>query len=172
VTIVACHDRQPSGRRRRLTSTLLVPRSLDEVFAFFADPGNLDRLTPPWLRFRIATPLPLVMRQGMQIDYRLRIRGLPLRWTSRITEWEPPHGFTDLQVRGPYRYWRHQHRFRAVAGGTECEDIVDFEGRGGWAEPLLHRMFVGPDLRRIFEFRRCALQRIFAGDARLHADHR
>ena len=128
-----------------------VPTPLDETFAFFADAWNLERITPPILRFRIVTPVPIPMRVGTLIDYRLRLRGIPIRWRTEITAWNPPHGFTDIQLRGPYRKWVHRHDFRAENGGTRVDDTVNYVVPGG---ALLDRLFVRPDVNRIFAYRR------------------
>ena len=130
------------------------PRPIDEVFPFFGDAGNLEQLTPPWLRFKILTPRPIEMRPGTLIDYRLRVRGIPLRWQSEITVWEPPFRFVDEQRRGPYRLWIHEHSFQSLDGGTLCRDAVRY------AVPFdffAHRLFVRPDIERIFAFRRGVL---------------
>lgn len=141
----------------RLDSTMWLPRNRVEVFAFFADAGNLEVLTPPWLRFQILTPMPLDLRVGARIDYRLRVRGVPLRWQSEITAWEPPTRFLDEQRHGPYRLWVHEHTLVERGGGTEVRDHVTYAVLGGW---LVERLLVGPDLRRIFAFRRAALARL------------
>jgi ligand-binding SRPBCC domain-containing protein len=135
-----------------------VPRPLDEVFAFFADAGNLDILTPPWLRFQILTPRPIAMRAGALIDYRLRLHGLPLRWRSEITAWEPPHRFVDEQRRGPYRTWIHEHRFEPRDGGTLVRDRVRYSITGG---ALVERLLVRADLVRIFGYRQAKLRELF-----------
>ena len=123
---------------------------LEAVFAFFADAGNLERLTPPWLHFEILTPSPVDMHEGTLIDYKLRLHGIPIRWQSRIVVWEPPYRFVDRQVHGPYRRWVHTHTFQSQAGGTLVTDMVDYAVPGG---DLIQRYFVGPDLERIFDYR-------------------
>lgn len=142
----------------RLTTEIWLPRPLEEVFAFFADAGNLQRLTPPWLSFKILTPQPIVMARGTRIEYRIRLRGLPLRWRSEIVTWDPPHVFVDEQRRGPYRRWTHTHRFLAQSGGTFVTDEVIFSVWGGG---LVARVFVAPDIRRIFSYRHDQLMSVF-----------
>ena len=141
----------------RLHAQQLVPRPLDEVFAFFADARNLETITPPWLRFKILTPGVIEMAVGTRIDYRLRLRGLPVRWQSEITAWDPPHRFVDEQRRGPYRQWIHEHRLSEVDGGTLCEDHVRYSVVGG---RLVNRLFVVRDLERIFAYRRDTVERV------------
>ncbi len=128
-----------------------LARPLAEVFDFFADARNLQVLTPEWLNFCILTPGPIQMQQGTIIEYRLRLRGFPLRWRSEITVWEPPWRFVDEQRRGPYRLWIHEHRFAARDGGTVVTDLVRYAPPGG---RLVDRLFVRPDLERIFRYRR------------------
>lgn len=141
-----------------LESVQWLPRPIGEVFPFFADAANLERITPPWLRFSVLTPGPVEMRVATRIDYRLRVRGVPLRWQSEITAWEPPLRFADEQRRGPYRLWVHEHTFRERDGGTEVRDHVTYAVPGGW---LVERLLVGPDVRRIFAYRRRALEELF-----------
>lgn len=146
------------GGMSLLACDLWLPRPPKEVFPFFADAGNLDAITPPWLRFEILTPLPVAMRVGAQIDYRLRLWGIPLRWRSEITAWEPPHRFVDEQRRGPYRAWIHEHTFAGRDGGTLVADRVRYAVPGG---PLVDRLFVRRDVARIFRFRQARLLDLF-----------
>lgn len=134
-----------------LEAQLRLPRPRDEVFAFFSDPVNLELLTPPWLRFRILTPGPISLAPGALIDYRVSLRGVPMRWRSRITVWEPPERFVDEQVKGPYRLWRHEHAFEPCEGGTRCTDRVQYRVL---FDAIVHRWLVKPDLDRIFAYRR------------------
>ena len=152
-------------KRRVLHVEQFIPRPLEEVFAFFSDAGNLERITPPWLKFSIQTLVPIEMRVGAVIDYRLRVHGLPMRWRSRISTWVPPRRFVDEQVRGPYKVWIHEHRFEEVPGGVRVTDRVEYRAPGGPLEPLVHALFVRPDVQRIFAYRRRALAEIFGGEA-------
>ena len=145
-------------RTFELTSEVMLPRPRDEVFPFFADARNLERLTPPWLRFEVLTPGPIAMRPAVEIDYRLRLRGVPLRWRSAITVWEPPFRFVDEQRRGPFRRWVHEHRFEERAGGTLARDHVRYAVWGG--RPV-DRLLVRPDVERIFAYRRGVLRDLF-----------
>ena len=149
-----------------LETEVFVPRSIEEVFEFFGDAGNLERITPAFLNFSIVTPRPIEMRPGTLIDYRLRLHGLPLRWRTLISAWEPPHRFVDEQIRGPYRLWRHEHTFEAAevdgVPGTMCRDRVEY---AHWGAGLGERLMVRPSLERIFAFRRRAILDVFGEDA-------
>ena len=146
---------------------LWLPRSREEIFPFFADARNLQRITPPWLSFEVLTPEPITLRAGTLIDYRLKIHGFPLRWRTEIAEWEPPRRFVDTQLRGPYRLWHHTHTFEERDGGTLCGDRVRYRVPGG---ALVHALFVKRDVARIFEFRRLKLLEIFGSSpARLQS---
>jgi len=132
---------------------ITVPKPLPVVFDFFSKAENLEALTPPWLRFRILTPQPITMRPGATIAYQLRVRGIPVRWLTEIELWRPPYEFVDVQIRGPYKLWRHTHRFREVEGGTSISDIVDYALPFGVLGRLLHRVQVAKDLSNIFDYR-------------------
>ncbi len=142
-----------AGRIYELHRELWLPHPLPEVFDFFAQAGNLETITPPWMRFRILTPLPLHMRKGATIAYALRVHGIPIRWLTEIERWDPPHEFVDVQRKGPYRLWHHTHRFAAVQGGTSIEDIVAYALPFGPLGRLMHRLQVARDLRQVFDYR-------------------
>ncbi|MBX9678647.1 MAG: SRPBCC family protein [Gemmataceae bacterium] len=140
-------------RVRTLNVEMWLPRPIDEVFPFFADAGNLDAITPPWLHFHIVTPRPIDMKAGALIDYKLRVRGIPITWRTEITHWEPPYRFVDRQLKGPYRQWIHEHTFEEKDGGTIIRDKIDYAAPGWLLEPIIHGLFVGPDVRKIFAYR-------------------
>jgi ligand-binding SRPBCC domain-containing protein len=140
----------------------VVPRPLDEVFAFFAQARNLERITPPWLRFEVLTPDPIAMASGTVIGYRLRVHAVPMRWVSRIEEWESGRLFVDRQLRGPYRLWHHRHEFAECTDGTIVRDRVRYALPLGRLGELAHGAFVRRDLERIFDFRRAAVTRVLA----------
>jgi ligand-binding SRPBCC domain-containing protein len=150
-----------------LTTWQWFPLPRDVVFPFFADARNLERITPDLLRFRVLTPEPIAMRPGALIDYRLSLRGLPMRWRTEITTWEPPLRFEDRQISGPYRQWLHTHLFEEADGGTTVRDEVRYRLRG---PDLLTRpinsLLVQPDVSRIFQFRHGALERALGVEGR------
>jgi ligand-binding SRPBCC domain-containing protein len=137
---------------------LWLPAPLETVFPFFAKPHNLQILTPPWLNFEILTPESIEMCVGTLIDYKLHIRGIPIRWQSEITVWEPPRRFVDEQRKGPYRQWIHEHRFEERDGGTLCTDHVRYAAPGG---ALVEKFFIRPDIEKIFAYRAEMLIRSF-----------
>lgn len=149
-----------------LQTEVRVPGALERVFAFFADAGNLELLTPPWLSFRILTPRPIEMRVGALIDYRISLRGFPMRWRSEITAWDPPLRFVDEQRRGPYRLWVHEHSFRQEGSAVVVRDHVRYAVPGGpGLERLVHAALVRPDLDRIFRYRVDAMNRLLPAAA-------
>lgn len=147
----------PGGYLLRAECTLSRP--LDELFPFFADAMNLEQITPPWVQFRVVTPPPIEMFAGQTIDYRLKIHSVPVRWRTEISQWDPPHSFSDTQLHGPYTYWRHLHRFEQVQQGTKCLDIVHYKVPGG---PLVHQFLVKRDVLAIFEYRRKVMFELFS----------
>jgi ligand-binding SRPBCC domain-containing protein len=144
----------------RLEREQYVDRPLADVFHFFAEAHNLERITPPWLSFTVLTPDPIEMRVGALIDYRLRVHGVPLRWTSRIEDWEPGRSFVDRQLGGPYGLWHHRHTFTEAGEGTIVRDVVDYALPFGVLGDLAHPLFVRRDLERIFTYRHEAVPRL------------
>ena len=143
-----------------LQRSQVVPRPIDEVFPFFAAAANLEAITPPWLRFRMVTPEPVEMHAGTLIEYRLRVHGIPMHWTSRIDEWDPPHRFLDCQLRGPYRLWEHLHVLEPHPQGTLSRDHVRYALPLGPLGALANALLVRRDLERIFDHRREATIRL------------
>ena len=138
------------------------PLPVDKVFSFFSDPFNLEEITPPWLHFQVLHDPPLAIVQGLELNYRLRLHGLPLKWRSRISVWEPIQAFVDEQLIGPYRTWYHEHRFEPSQNGTLVLDRVTYAVPGG---ERINRWFVQPDLLKIFSYRQTALARILSEKA-------
>lgn len=137
----------------------LLATDIEEIFAFFCDAQNLESITPPWLKFEVLTPAPIELGEGALIDYRLRVRGIPLRWQSKITHWDPPHSFVDEQLRGPYRLWIHTHTFEERDGGVLAGDHVKYAVPGG---ALMNNLLVRRDVEKIFEYRQKELAEIFS----------
>jgi ligand-binding SRPBCC domain-containing protein len=155
-------------RVHRLERAQPIPPPPGEAFEFFADARNLEAVTPPWLRFRVVTPEPIVMGVGTVIEYRLRLHGLPVRWLARIEVWEPGRHFVDAQLDGPYRLWRHIHTFEPCEAGTLMRDVVEYALPYGPLGTLAHVTLVRRDLDRIFEFRAQAVARLSVDGVLLH----
>jgi hypothetical protein len=149
-------------REELLVSVQDVPAPRGEVFPFFEDPSNLEALTPPWLGFRILTPAPLPRGEGAVFDYRLAVRGLPLRWRTLIEVFEPGRRFVDRQVAGPYALWHHTHRFEDLpGGGTRLVDQVRYRVGWGLLGRIAHALWIRRDLQRVFAYRRAAISARF-----------
>jgi ligand-binding SRPBCC domain-containing protein len=145
----------------RLERTTVISRDQASVFAFFAEAANLQRITPAFLDFEIVTPQPIAMGTGTLIDYKMKLSGLPVRWRTRIQEFEPSSHFVDIQLKGPYRLWHHRHEFEAVSGGTKMRDIVDYELPFGAIGTIARALFVRRTLDHIFDYRASAIEEIF-----------
>ena len=148
-----------------LRRTQRLPLSPERVFEFFADAGNLEAITPPFLNFHIVTPTPIVMRPGALIEYRLRLFGVPFGWRTEIESYDPPRSFVDQQLRGPYALWHHTHTFTPIAAAsgstaanglieTEMTDVVRYRLPLGPLGGLAHALFVRRTLATIFDYRR------------------
>ena len=144
-----------------LKKTIQVPASLETVFDFFKRPENLEKLTPSFLKFSILTPPPLAMGNGAVFDYRIRLLGLPMRWTSIINHYDPPHGFVDIQLKGPYTFWYHRHRFTPKDGGVEVTDEVHYDIGFSFLGGILHELIIRHQLRMIFAHRMKILRELF-----------
>lgn len=145
-------------RGYRLHAEMTVDLPIETVFDFFSDATKLEQITPPWLNFSVLTPLPITMRKGLLLDYRLYLHRIPINWRTEIAVWEPPFRFVDQQLRGPYQRWYHEHTFEDLGDRTLVVDKVHYIPRGG---SLVHRWLVRPDLERIFRYRQETLARIF-----------
>ncbi len=139
----------------------IVGAPLDDVFPFFADAKNLERLTPPELRFRIVGDAPTDVRAGTLIDYRLKLHGIPFQWQTLIESFEPGVAFVDLQLRGPYKLWRHTHRFEALGERTRMFDRVQYEVPFGPLGAIARALFVARQVEKIFDYRESAITTLF-----------
>lgn len=137
-----------------------LPKPIDEVFAFFSRPENLQVITPPWLDFRMVKT-PETLHAGSLIRYRLRWHRVPIRWTTEISEWNPPSGFVDREISGPYALWNHEHRFISQNGGTAMSDRVTYALPFGWFGEIAHTLAVRRDVEKIFDFRAETMTRLF-----------
>ncbi|RMH27341.1 MAG: CDP-paratose 2-epimerase [Planctomycetota bacterium] len=139
-----------------------MPTPIDDLYPFFADAYNLQEITPNYLNFEVLTPRPIPMKPGALIDYKLRVRGLPIRWRTEISVWDPPHRFVDQQLKGPYERWHHTHTFEPTPdGGTLCTDRVEYRPLGGPLAPIINTLFVQRDVVDIFKHRTVEIAKRF-----------
>jgi ligand-binding SRPBCC domain-containing protein len=145
-----------------LDDRLWLARPRAEVFAFFADPRNLLHVTPPGWRLRVLTTS-TTLAAGAVVDYRMRWLGLPLAWRAYVREYDPPHRFVDVQVRGPWARWEHRHLFLEEGGGTWVEDRITYRPPLGVLGRVLHRVLLDRQLRDVWTYRQARLRERFAG---------
>lgn len=144
----------------RLRRTQWLARPLEQLFPFFASPANLTLITPPWLGLRVLTPPPLEMRAGARFEYAVSPLLVPQRWVTLIESYDPPRGFVDVQLSGPYALWRHRHSFAPERGGTRMDDEIEYELPFG-APGRLASPVVALQLDAIFAYRAAALDALF-----------
>ena len=145
-----------------LRRQVLIPAPIEKVFCFFSAAENLNLITPPWLHFKILTPLPVRMEKNALIDYSIKLLGVPMIWKTEITEWQPPESFVDRQIKGPYRVWEHTHLFEEKKEGTQMTDIVRYAVPGFVLSPFVHFFFVRPRLEKIFGYREQSMLELFS----------
>jgi ligand-binding SRPBCC domain-containing protein len=146
----------------RLQRSQILGVALSGAWSFFSSPGNLRRITPPWLDFQVVSDIPPVMYAGQIIRYRIRpVLAIPLQWVTEITHVKEPLFFVDEQRFGPYQFWHHQHRFTKTPEGVRMDDTVHYMLKGGLIGRMIHPRFVRPKLEAIFDHRRNVLERIF-----------
>ena len=154
-------------RTYTLERTQVIERPRSETFAFFSDAFNLERITPPLLRFRILTRPPIDMAEGTLIDYRLVLFGIRFYWKTLIEKWSPEESFVDLQIKGPYALWRHTHTFEQLsAASTLVRDRVEYRIPFGVVGRVAHTLFVKRTLKKIFDYRARIIARLLAPETR------
>jgi ligand-binding SRPBCC domain-containing protein len=141
----------------QLTDRFRVAAELDKTWEFFSKAENLPEITPPSLHFKIVSPTPISLGYNSNIDYTISFAGIPIKWRTRIVDWTPPRQFIDLQIRGPYSMWHHQHTFEPVEGGVECVDRVHYKVPGGPVGRVMNALSVRGQLKEIFSFRQKAI---------------
>ena len=152
---------EPFEGGHRLTQVQLIRQPLPDVWEFFSNAENLQRLTPGFLKFQILTPTPIDMGVGTLIDYRISLFGVPMTWKTEITEYTPQKHFVDNQIKGPYSRWHHTHRFESVPEGTRMTDEVEYRVPLGGLGSIAHGLFVRRTLGQIFAFRGQAVSEVF-----------
>jgi ligand-binding SRPBCC domain-containing protein len=146
---------------RILERTTIIKRPSAEVFDFFSKAENLNKITPPDLSFKIISNGPIEMKKGTLIGYRIKIFGIPFQWQTLISEWNPPHSFADMQLKGPYAQWIHIHTFHEENGQTIMHDRVEYRSKGWVLEPLLESLIVKRKLGKIFDYRQKSCETLF-----------
>jgi hypothetical protein len=150
-----------SGNEYVLEAEQWVPRPLEELFPFFAKAENLETLTPKFLGFRVLKMSTPAIEKGTLIDYRIKVHGVPMGWTTLIEEWTPGKSFVDTQLKGPYSFWHHTHSFESKDGGTMLRDRVRFRLPLGFLGDFFGGWLVRRDVTEIFAYRRATIERLF-----------
>lgn len=148
----------------KLVKSQFIEKPINEVFSFFEKPENLQEITPPYLNFKIITPSPIKMEVGQVISYKIKLRGIPIKWNSLISSYDPPNSFIDQQIKGPYAIWHHTHRFKEQDGGTLIEDEVKYAIPFSILGRILNYIFIKNDLKKIFLYREEKIGLIFKND--------
>ncbi|MBL1214612.1 MAG: SRPBCC family protein [Ignavibacteriae bacterium] len=149
-----------NGKMFNIKSEQIIKLPIEKVFSFFERPENLSLITPKWLKFNILTPEPLVMKSGAIFDYQIKIFGIPNRWKTLITDYDPPYKFVDEQAKGPYKKWIHTHTFEKIEGGTLVTDNVDYDLYGGAAAKIINEIYIKHSVKSIFTYRSKVLNEI------------
>jgi ligand-binding SRPBCC domain-containing protein len=144
-----------------LRRQVIIPAPVGEVFSFFNAAENLNLITPPWLYFKILTPLPVIMKKNTLINYSIKFLGFRTTWRTEIKVWQPPDRYVDRQIKGPFRVWEHTHLFKEKGEGTQMEDVIRYAVPGFVFSPLIHFLFVRPRLDKIFAFREMSILEYF-----------
>ena len=137
---------------KQIKREILLPFKIEQAFAFFADARNLESITPSFLNFKIIEA-PDEIDEGALLRYRLKLFQIPIYWKTRIIAWRPPYFFIDMQLKGPYRFWVHQHRFESRGRQTFMQDIVDYQTKGSIFSPAINYLFIERQVNRIFDYR-------------------
>ena len=145
----------------KFESKTILNSTIENVFDFFCKAENLQKLTPPSLDFKILSDIPIEMKKGALIDYRIKLYGIPVTWKTEITEWNPPFSFEDSQLNGPYKLWKHQHIFKSLGEKTEMTDIVNYNPKGWPFNSILNTIFVRKEVEKIFSYREENISSIF-----------
>lgn len=151
----------PQGRQQVFEIEQFIPKKPDEVFPFFSDAKNLEKITPPWLHFKILDQSTPQIKEGTIFNYQLRVRGFPVKWRSRIEDWQVNKQFVDTQLRGPYKLWHHTHLFEEIPGGTKMLDRVIYELPLGLIGDIFGGRLVRKDVKTIFDYRFKIIREIF-----------
>lgn len=146
----------------RLEREVIIPAPRAEVFAFFEDPNNLAKITPKSMGFRIVRIDDLPVRVGFRIEYTIRPLVVPMHWETLIEEHEAPERFADVQVKGPYKSWRHEHTFEDMGDSTLMRDVVRYELPFGILGTIAHRLIVARQIKQIFDYRAKRIRKLFA----------
>ena len=139
--------------------TQKIKSNLTGVFEFFQKPENLALVTPSWIDFKMKSKPPLVMKEGAEFEYTIKLYGIPVNWKTRIAKYSPPNIFIDEQLNGPYKIWIHTHKFQQVDGFVIMEDNVDYDLRGGILKGIIHKLFVKNSVKKIFDYRKKAIEK-------------
>ncbi|MBC8125074.1 MAG: SRPBCC family protein [Candidatus Kapabacteria bacterium] len=142
-----------------IEQSILIKTSIERAFHFHDDTKNLLKITPPNVKVTFETRGESGL--GQEVMLQVRQFGLfTMHWHVKITEYQPPHRMTDIQISGPFKSWKQTRLFREVNDSCMLTDIVEYEPPFGVLGRIADALFIRPQIMKMFAFRQQATKQL------------